>query len=404
MSVWVTSLGLGDTICSTPTIRKLKSLFPLNGIDVYTYYPELFQHNPNVDSVFLFDEGLELGGQYTELRKNGYARYIITFFSSIHQPAIDYYSNTIVDVCSMIALGQKLPEYETWLEAPYSRLELDNLREKTGGKAFDPARTVIIHPSITWPTRTWPKENWQKLTDMLIAHGYQVVAVGSGTPVIERRKEIEKLDIQSCPKGAIDLIDKLTPLETVCLLDQCKCVITMDSGLLHLALSTDANITSMFTIAHPDYRLAWRKDGFYHKLSVVPPLGKCHYCANQRSDMKEYRQCPLAAIPPCMPDPESVFASMSGLLNNKQPPTTKPKGGRMQQNAVIDPDTICQQAIQAKLNVYQAKEQFESVLKVYNDNVDGLINLIGLMKKRILELEKDVSLAKIEIVSKEKND
>ena len=53
----------------------------------------------------------------------------------------------------------------------------------------------------------------------------------------------------------------------------------------------------------------------------------------------------------------------------------------------INPDVICQQAIQAKLNVYQAKEHFESVLKMYNDRVDNLINLVAMMKNRILELE-----------------
>jgi hypothetical protein len=60
----------------------------------------------------------------------------------------------------------------------------------------------------------------------------------------------------------------------------------------------------------------------------------------------------------------------------------------MQQTpTTINPDQICQQAIQAKLNVYQAKEQFETVLKMYNDQVDNLINVVGLMKVRILELE-----------------
>ncbi len=53
----------------------------------------------------------------------------------------------------------------------------------------------------------------------------------------------------------------------------------------------------------------------------------------------------------------------------------------------INPDVICQQAIQAKLNVYQAKEQFESVLKTYNDQVDNLVNLVAVMKNRIVELE-----------------
>ena len=59
------------------------------------------------------------------------------------------------------------------------------------------------------------------------------------------------------------------------------------------------------------------------------------------------------------------------------------------QQPTINPDVICQQAIQAKLNVYQAKEHFESVLKLYNDQVDNLINLVGMMKKRILELEEE---------------
>jgi hypothetical protein len=53
----------------------------------------------------------------------------------------------------------------------------------------------------------------------------------------------------------------------------------------------------------------------------------------------------------------------------------------------IDPDIICQQAMQAKLNTYQAKEHFESVLKMYNDQVDNLINLVSIMKQRIMELE-----------------
>ena len=41
------------------------------------------------------------------------------------------------------------------------------------------------------------------------------------------------------------------------------------------------------------------------------------------------------------------------------------------QQQVINPDDICRQAIQAKLAVYQAKEHFESVLKMYNDQTDS---------------------------------
>ncbi len=58
----------------------------------------------------------------------------------------------------------------------------------------------------------------------------------------------------------------------------------------------------------------------------------------------------------------------------------------MQQNAV-NPDAIIQQAIQAKLNTYQAREHFDAYLKAQNESIDALATTIGLMKSRILELE-----------------
>lgn len=61
----------------------------------------------------------------------------------------------------------------------------------------------------------------------------------------------------------------------------------------------------------------------------------------------------------------------------------------MQQNTV-NPDTVCQQAIQAKLNTYQAREHFETYLKAQNDSIDALVTTIGLMKARILELEAEI--------------
>jgi hypothetical protein len=54
----------------------------------------------------------------------------------------------------------------------------------------------------------------------------------------------------------------------------------------------------------------------------------------------------------------------------------------------VNPDEICNRALSAKMEVYRAKEMFEAVLKNYNDQVDGLINVVQLMKARILDLEK----------------
>jgi hypothetical protein len=57
------------------------------------------------------------------------------------------------------------------------------------------------------------------------------------------------------------------------------------------------------------------------------------------------------------------------------------------QPTAVNPDLICQQAMQARMAAYEANEHFESVLKVYNDQVAALIGVVGIMKRRIMELE-----------------
>ena len=66
----------------------------------------------------------------------------------------------------------------------------------------------------------------------------------------------------------------------------------------------------------------------------------------------------------------------------------------MQPN-LINPEEICQSAIQAKLNAYQARENADSVCKIYNDKVDALINLVGIMRNKILELENELEKVKM---------
>jgi len=55
---------------------------------------------------------------------------------------------------------------------------------------------------------------------------------------------------------------------------------------------------------------------------------------------------------------------------------------------IVNPDEIVQQVMQERLSSYQARENVDSVLKRYNDLIDQLIHAVGLMKNRILELEK----------------
>ena len=389
ISVWVTSLGLGDTICSTPTIRELKTIFPKNKIDIYSYYPEVFQYNGNVDSVYRFDEELELNGYYKRLRLEGYCKYFLTFFSSENKPAINHATTNIIDVCSLIAIGKTLPDHEKWLELPLLNGEFNPLEEIIGAKPINWKKAVVIHPSVTWPTRTWPKQRWDELTARLLALGYEVVAVGSDIPAIERRNEIEKVAMFECPEGAVDLIGKLSVHDAIALLDRSLAVITVDSGLLHMALCTDVNIVGVFTVVHPAFRMAWRGQSQWHKFAVVPPTGDCNFCTCYSPDViVNFRECPKGNEPDCMPSVRKVLETFEMLVSGKyQPSPVLKEAPVVRSNTSVNPDVICQQAIQAKLDVYRAKEQFETVLKLYNDQVDNLCKVVALMKARILELE-----------------
>ena len=59
----------------------------------------------------------------------------------------------------------------------------------------------------------------------------------------------------------------------------------------------------------------------------------------------------------------------------------------MQQPNRINPSEIIQQAIQAKLDLYTARENYDAVMKTYNDRNANLVNLINLETSKILELE-----------------
>ena len=44
---------------------------------------------------------------------------------------------------------------------------------------------------------------------------------------------------------------------------------------------------------------------------------------------------------------------------------------------------------QARLNMFRAKENSDSMLKVYNDGIDGLIQVIQLCNQKITEIQTE---------------
>ena len=264
--------AMGDLICATPTIKKLSEIYqsPITVISTHSY---LFDNCPYVDESLRFDD-------YTEEQLSEKYDLHKTFFllGKTDSRGVEF-KHAMCDIRQFHAkdLGFMLTPNELTCDyfpkSNESCLDEFNLPEKY----------VVIHPAQSWDSRTWNKYNWQVLCISLEEFGIPVVSIGkdakeesdySGTT----QKPVFKLDI----RNGIDLTNQTTLDQSWHIINKAHCVVTMDSGILHLAGTTDVNIIQLGSSIKPEYRAPWRKGSQNYKYSYV--VGGCQlHCA---SDLK----------------------------------------------------------------------------------------------------------------------
>jgi ADP-heptose:LPS heptosyltransferase len=156
------SRGLGDTICSTPALRKLFFAYGKK-ISVLTDHPYIFKNNKYVDKIFDTKETSResLEEQYELL---------VSFAPNLeNQYKLGLRHNTM-DIRQFHAsgLGFTLLPDECHTEfVPDEWNPIENL----------PDKFVLIHPVQSWAARTWDEDKWKLLTNMLNDNGIAVVSV-----------------------------------------------------------------------------------------------------------------------------------------------------------------------------------------------------------------------------------
>jgi ADP-heptose:LPS heptosyltransferase len=104
-----------------------------------------------------------------------------------------------------------------------------------------PEKYVLIHPVQTWPSRTWLAENWMKLTKLLNDRGISVVSIGKDSSEVgffNVDKPIFNFEIHD----GLNLMNNTSISQAWHLINKSIAFVTMDSGLLHLAGTTDSEI------------------------------------------------------------------------------------------------------------------------------------------------------------------
>lgn len=264
--------AMGDLISATPTIKKLSQIFQ-SPITVISNHPYLFNNCPYVDESFHFNDYSEeqLLEKY-DLHK--------TFFLLGKQDSRGVeFKHAMCDIRQFHAkdLGFMLtPEELTCDYFPQSD-------ESCLSGIKLPEKYVVIHPAQSWDSRTWTRYNWQSLILSLENLGIPVVSIGKDTKEESdysgtTQKPVFKLDI----KNGLELTNKTTLDQSWHIINKAHCVITMDSGILHLAGTTDTYIIQLGSSIKPEYRSPWRKSSQQYKYSYL--VGSCQlHCA---SDLK----------------------------------------------------------------------------------------------------------------------
>ena len=234
--------GLGDLICATPTIKKLSESYGRK-ITVLSQMPELFKMNPYVEKSFKASSVDMMYIQSNYIVHNSF--YLV---GKKDERGVEMKHN-MMDIRQFhaIHLGFMLGEDE--LECYYKPIEPK--------KNVVHEKYAVIHPVNSWPNRTWSQDNWLKLVDELVKWGYSVVAVGkdsSETGFFNVDKPVHEMNDK-----VINLMNQTSISETWHLINDAAVVITMDSGILHLAGTTETPIVELGSPINPEFRRPRRK-------------------------------------------------------------------------------------------------------------------------------------------------
>ncbi len=256
--------ALGDTLCATPTIRKLYNSYNKK-ISVITNIPDLFLTNPYVENIF--DNSVD-----REILKETHD--IFETFDIVYKPngVVNKHNTMDIRQFHAITLGFMLTKEEMSLDyQPSTSFSISDL----------PDKYVLIHPVQNWNSRTWSSNNWKLLTKLLNEKGISVISIGKNDSELGG-SNVDKPVFDFEIENGLNLVNKTTLDETWYLIENSICFVTMDSGLLHLAGTTDSEIIQLGSSINPEFRAPYRYGSQEYKYHYV--RGGCGL--NCASDVK----------------------------------------------------------------------------------------------------------------------
>lgn len=278
---------VGDALMTTPAIAGIRKTFPQARISllVRPHVAELFEGNPSIDEVLLYDRdnrharisGLlrlaqELRSrrfQLAVLLQNAFEAALLALLAGIPH-RIGYNTQgrgplltTAVLIDRSIKRLHHVDYYQAllrglgWQEGerrPVLYLSQGAeeraaaLLTSTGVAPEEPL--IAFHPGSTYGSaKRWPAERYAALADRLIeAFGVKILLTGTqgDRPVTERVRSLTRY-----PEGVIDLAGRTGLQVLAALLKRCRLYVTNDTGAMHVGAAVEVPLVAIFGSTDP---------------------------------------------------------------------------------------------------------------------------------------------------------
>jgi autotransporter strand-loop-strand O-heptosyltransferase len=287
---YTASLAIGDCISATPTIRKLSEVYNRKVV-VFSHHPDIFSRLPYVERSEDVKEYITLD-KSEKLRQEFDVHY--SFWKMGQKVSLSddrgiEMKHAMIDIRQYHAIDNGftlLPE----------EMHCDFIPDKSQEVPDLPEKFVCLHPFQNWSSRTWDSDSWKNLLGELKKLNIPVVIIGKDSldenlvsylkegvrgktddRVFQEMGKREILEVSD--SDIIDLTNRTSLSQAFEIISRSFAVVTMDSGILHLAGTTDTNIIQLGSSINPFFRSPYRKGRQDYKYYYVH--GSCKiFCAS----------------------------------------------------------------------------------------------------------------------------
>ena len=322
---------LGDTLCSTPTIRKVSQAYDIK-VDVMSDRLDVLKNNPYVNNILEFteddvegyDEVFETLNQWIKVNKN---KNNSEFYDKPMEIKLSNF-----EARQLHAMGIGITLYPEEMHYDY----IPDGQTKDSKKITKDF--LVFHVTESWPSRTWAPEKWQRLVDLVKQNtDFKIVTVGKehkevvfNGDIIKFAPKLKNVDLDFCIRDDIDYPknDNKNQLSNLWhVINNASALISVDSGPIHLAGTTDTHIIQLGSSIDYRLRAPYRKGSQKYKYDHIG--GECKiFCASDlKYSVKEWGTINSRPYVPeclenyddfyCHPTPEQVFFKITEVIKNE---------------------------------------------------------------------------------------